>query len=220
GQVSVLCPQHLGVKWLAVPNLAWLRPQVELLGFIYKVSAGQAAADEGLERHTNSHSFGTWSGMHLVSVVTFELQEAGGRQQFLDVLHCDQDRLRVHKVEQDLHGGGRGNPASQPGASSPMPSSAAARARRRHGYLAGEHGAEVVTACGQDDPVGGEVGALHPQCDVTQRVTLAQRVHGVQDRFGVRVGHDVFGSHGNCPPRGGAEPGGPPERAVPDTKRD
>lgn len=62
-------------------------------------------------------------------------------------------------------------------------------------YLTGEHGTEIVTAGSQDDPMCGKVCVLHPQSDVAERVTLAKRVHGIEDGFGVGVGHDVFGSH-------------------------
>lgn len=62
-------------------------------------------------------------------------------------------------------------------------------------YLAGEHGTEVVTAGGQDNPVSWKICVLHPQSDVAQRVALAKRVHCIEDGFGVRIGHDVFGSH-------------------------
>lgn len=63
--------------------------------------------------------------------------------------------------------------------------------------LAGEHGAEVVAAGGQDDAVGREVLVLHAEGDVAERVALPQGVHGVEDGLGVRVGHDVLGGgHG------------------------
>ena len=66
-----------------------------------------------------------------------------------------------------------------------------------HHYLAGKHGAEVVTAGCQDDAVRREVSVVHAQRYVTQRVTLPQSIHGVQDGLGMRICHDVFGSHGD-----------------------
>lgn len=62
-------------------------------------------------------------------------------------------------------------------------------------YLAGEHGAEVVAAGSQHDPVGGEVLLLHPQRHVTEGVALPEGVHGVEDGFSVSVCHHVLGSH-------------------------
>lgn len=43
----------------------------------------------------------------------------------------------------------------------------------KHFHLAGEHGTEIVAAGGQDNPVSREIGAVHPQSDVTERVALA-----------------------------------------------
>lgn len=37
---------------------------------------------------------------------TFQLEQAGRGQQLLDVLHSHVHGLRVHKVQQDFHGGG------------------------------------------------------------------------------------------------------------------
>lgn len=66
---------------------------------------------------------------------------------------------------------------------------------RFYSYLAGEHGTEVVAAGGQNNPVSGKICVLHPQSDITECVALAKGVHGVEDGFGMRVGHDVFGRH-------------------------
>lgn len=62
-------------------------------------------------------------------------------------------------------------------------------------YLTGEHCTKVVTAGSQDNPVSRKVCVLHPQGDITQCVALAQRVHGIENGFGVGIGHDVFGCH-------------------------
>lgn len=40
-----------------------------------------------------------------------------------------------------------------------------------------------------------EICVLHSQGDVTERVALAEGVHGIENRFGMGVGHNVFGSH-------------------------
>lgn len=62
-------------------------------------------------------------------------------------------------------------------------------------YLTGEHGTKVVTAGSQDNPVSREICVLHPQSYIAESVALAKRVHCIEDGFGVRIGHDVFGSH-------------------------
>lgn len=40
-----------------------------------------------------------------------------------------------------------------------------------------------------------KVSILHSQSDVTECVALTKCVHGIEDGFGMGVGHDVFGSH-------------------------
>lgn len=62
-------------------------------------------------------------------------------------------------------------------------------------YLTGEHGTEIITAGCQHDAVGWEICALHPQSDIAQRVAFSQGVHGIQDGFGMRIGHDVLRRH-------------------------
>ena len=62
-------------------------------------------------------------------------------------------------------------------------------------YLTGEHGAEVITAGSQHDPVGGKVLLLHSQRHITEGVALPEGVHGVEDGFSMSICHYVFGSH-------------------------
>lgn len=68
-------------------------------------------------------------------------------------------------------------------------------ARVRPAYLAGEHGAEVVAAGSQHDPVGREVFLLHSQRHIAEGAALPEGVHRVEDGFSMRVGHYVFGGH-------------------------
>lgn len=47
-----------------------------------------------------------------------------------------------------------------------------------------------------------KVSILHSQSDVTECVALTKCVHGIEDGFGMGVGHDVFGSHGTVLDKG------------------
>lgn len=62
-------------------------------------------------------------------------------------------------------------------------------------YLASEHGAEVIAAGRQHDPMGREVLLLHSQRHVTEGVALPEGVHGIEDGLSMSVRHDVLGGH-------------------------
>lgn len=72
-------------------------------------------------------------------------------------------------------------------------------------YLTGEHGTKVVTAGSQDNPMSWKICVLHPQSDITESIALTKRVHSIEDGFGMRIGHDVFGSHAAFKVTGGSE---------------